>query len=274
MVEFDPLYRWLIALDIDGTLVSKRGEVDDAVRKEVRRVADLGHEVTLATGRSVSDTFPILNQLGITPEYVVCTNGATVLKRDPFEQSGYAYEWVETFSPATVLSQIQPYLPAGRYAVEDEHGDYYYTEPFPGYMNAPKSHKVEFNDLLFIDATRVVVISPEYDSGMEEFLHMVNKMDLHSVSYSIGYTAWLDIAPNGVNKATGLEKIREKLGIPRSHVLAVGDGRNDVEMLEWAASMGRGIAMGQSPFEVATVANELCPSVDENGLLHVLKTFK
>jgi Cof subfamily protein (haloacid dehalogenase superfamily) len=274
MVDFDPLYRWLIALDIDGTIVSKRGDVDESVKKEIRRVADLGHEVTLATGRSVSDTFPILNQLGISPEYVVCTNGATVLRRDPIEPSGYAYEWVETFSPATVLTTIQPYLPEGKYAVEDEHGDYYYTEPFPGYSNAPKSHKVPFNDLLFIDATRVVVISPEHDTGMEQFLGMVNKMGLHSVSYDVGFTGWLDIAPDGVNKATGLERVREKLGIPRSHVVAVGDGKNDVEMLEWAASMGRGVAMGQAPIEVATVANEMCPSVEENGVLTVLKTFR
>ena len=274
MVEFDPLYRWLVALDIDGTLVTQRGEVSEALRTEVRRVAELGHEVTLATGRSVADTFPILNQLGISPEYIVCSNGATVLKRNPLEPSGYSYEWVETFSPATVLSTIQPYLPEGKYAVEDEYGDYYYTEPFPGYSNAPKSHKVAFNDLLFIDATRVVVISPDHDNGMDAFLAMVEKMGLHHVSYSIGYTAWLDIAPDGVNKATGLAKIREKLGIPRSHVLAAGDGRNDVEMLEWAAAMGRGVAMGNAPFEVAKVANELCGPAEDDGLLPILKSFR
>lgn len=274
MVEFDPLYRWLVALDIDGTIVTQRGEVNDAVRKEVRRVADLGHEVTLATGRSVVDTFPILNQLGISPEYVVCSNGATVLKRNPLEPSGYSYAWVETFSPATVLSTIRPYLPEGKYAVEDEFGDYYFTEPFEGYSSAPKSHKVAFDDLLFIEATRVVVISPDHDTGMADFLAMVEKMELHHVSYSIGYTAWLDIAPAGVNKATGLEKIRETLGIPRSHVCAVGDGRNDVEMLEWAASMGRGVAMGGAPFEVAKVANELVGPAEDDGVVTVLKSFR
>jgi hydroxymethylpyrimidine pyrophosphatase-like HAD family hydrolase len=119
-----------------------------------------------------------------------------------------------------------------------------------------------------------VVISPDHDNGMDAFLAMVEKMGLHHVSYSIGYTAWLDIAPDGVNKATGLEKIREKLGIPRSHVLAAGDGRNDVEMLEWAAAMGRGVAMGNAPFEVAKVANELCGPAEDDGLLPILKSFR
>ena len=66
-------------------------------------------------------------------------------------------------------------------------------------------------------------------------------MGLHKVSYNVGWTAWLDIAPDGVNKATGLERVRDELGIPRSRVLAIGDGRNDIDMLEWAASAaGRG----------------------------------
>ena len=59
-----------------------------------------------------------------------------------------------------------------------------------------------FDDLLEVDATRVVVISP--DHAIDDFLSIVERMGLHKVSYNVGWTAWLDIAPDGVNKATGL----------------------------------------------------------------------
>ena len=78
----------------------------------------------------------------------------------------------------------------------------------------------------------------------EEFLRIVDEIGLSQVSYAIGWTAWLDIAPKGVNKATALERVREWLGLERSQMVAVGDGRNDVDMLGWAAAGGRGVAMG------------------------------
>ncbi|MDA8887458.1 HAD family hydrolase, partial [Pontimonas sp.] len=66
---------WLIALDIDGTVLHEDGHLSDEVLIAVQKARDAGHEVTLATGRSVSMTIPILERLNITPEFVVCSNG-------------------------------------------------------------------------------------------------------------------------------------------------------------------------------------------------------
>ena len=59
----------------------------------------------------------------------------------------------------------------------------------------------------------------------------------------MGWTAWLDLAPVGVSKASGLDHVAGPLGVAPADVLAIGDGRNDIEMLQWA---GRGVAMGQA----------------------------
>lgn len=260
--------RLLVALDIDGTLLTERGDISDEVRAEVTRVANLGHEVMLATGRSSRETLPVLNRLGLTPEWVVCSNGAITLRKDAMASRGYRVEYVETFNPENVLRTIRPHLPDGRYAVEDDQGDYYYTEPFPGVDVTDATHKVPFEELLHRNATRVIVVSPDHET--EDFLAVVERMGLQRVSYSIGWTAWLDISPDGVNKATALERVREHLDISRARVMAVGDGRNDIEMLEWAASMGRAVAMGQSPEEVIAVATETCGTVLENGLAEAL----
>ena len=263
--------RWLIALDIDGTVLQEDGVMSDAVVSAVQKVRDAGHEVMLATGRSVALTMPILERLGLAPEYVVCSNGAITLRRDADAPTGYRREHVETFDPTEVLTTIRSSLESANYAVEDETGMYRFTGSFPDGTLGAISEKVPFEELLTARTTRVVVISPGHK--IEDFLSVVEKMGLHKVSYNVGWTAWLDIAPDGVNKATALERVRGLLGIPRNRVLAVGDGRNDIDMLEWASAEGRGVAMGQAPNEVRAVANETTGSDLDDGVATLLDAF-
>jgi hydroxymethylpyrimidine pyrophosphatase-like HAD family hydrolase len=163
-------------------------------------------------------------------------------------------------------------LSGARYAVEDEFGAFLYSGgEFPeGDIEANGTH-VEFEQLLGVRATRVVVISPGH--AIEDFLAVVERMGLHRVSYNVGWTAWLDIAPDGVNKSVALERVRTKLRIPRKRVMAIGDGRNDIEMLEWAAVSGRGVAMGQAPSEVKAAANETTDTDQEDGVAVLLSGF-
>ena len=263
--------RWLIALDIDGTVLREDGVMNDAVIAAVGKVRDAGHEVMLATGRSVAMTLPILDRLQITPEYVVCSNGAITLVRDAAAPTGYRREYVETFDPTEVLTTIHGNLEGANYAVEDEQGMYKFTGSFPDGTLGAVSEKVPFEELMSQPTTRVVVISPGH--AIEDFLSVVERMGLHKVSYNVGWTAWLDIAPDGVNKSTALERVRELLDIPRSRVMAIGDGRNDIDMLEWASVEGRGVAMGQAPDEVRAVASELTGTDLNDGVASVLEAF-
>ena len=269
MTRISRAQRWIVALDVDGTVLHEDGTLTDATVAEVTRVAALGHEVTLATGRSVSMTLPVLDRLGITPEFVVCANGAIVMGRDAEAPVGYSRVHVEVFDPSEVLTTIRGHLEGASYAVEDEEGVFRYTGHFPDGALSASSVKVEFDELMLVDATRVVVISP--DHATEDFLSVVDQMGLHKVSYNVGWTAWLDIAPDGVNKATGLQYVTERMGIPASRVLAVGDGRNDIDMLEWAvAGGGIGVAMGQAPDEVAAVATERTGTDLDDGVASTL----
>ena len=263
--------RWLIALDIDGTVLREDGVMNEPVIAAVQKVRDAGHEVMLATGRSVAMTLPILERLSITPEYVVCSNGAITLRRDADAPSGYVRDHVETFNPSEVLTTIRANLETANYAVEDEAGLYKFTGHFPEGTLGVASEKVDFEELMQAHATRVVVISPGH--RIEDFLSVVERMGLHKVSYNVGWTAWLDIAPDGVNKATALERVRGLLDIPRSRVMAVGDGRNDIDMLEWASVDGRGVSMGQAPDEVITASNERTASDLDDGVATLLNTF-
>jgi hydroxymethylpyrimidine pyrophosphatase-like HAD family hydrolase len=279
--------RWLVALDIDGTVMREDGIITDPVIAAVRAVADAGHDIMLSTGRSASMTVPVVRRLGIRPRFLVCANGAITLERvdgdagseagrDPVAEDGlldgYRRAYVESFDPTEVLQTIRGHLDAAAFGVEDETGHYRVHGAFPDdALDASMDH-VEFDDLLGVRACRVVVISPEY--GLEEFLGIVDQMGLSKVSYNVGWTAWLDIAPEGVTKATAMERVREVLDIPRSRVFAAGDGRNDIEMLRWAGTSGRGVAMGQAPEDVLEAASEYTGPVLEDGLVDALRTLE
>jgi len=261
--------RWLVALDIDGTTMREDGVVTDTVIQAVLDAEAAGHEVMLSTGRSEGMTVPLLERLGIQPKYLVCANGALTLKRT--ESGAYERVHVETFDPTEVLQTIRGALENGAYGVEDETGHYLLSGDFPDDTMTAAGDHVEFERLLGVRATRVVVISPEH--GLEEFLDIVDKMGLHKVSYTVGWTAWLDIAPEGVTKATAMERVREWLDIPRSRVFAAGDGRNDIDMLRWASTSGRGVVMGQAPDDVVDAGNELTGGVTDDGLAAALDTL-
>jgi Cof subfamily protein (haloacid dehalogenase superfamily) len=257
---------WLVALDVDGTVLRSDETASADVIEQVRRLSAVGHQVMLATGRSPATTVPVVEYLGITPQFLVCSNGAIVMRRDP--DGGYRREWAECFDPTDALQTISAHLPKARFAVEDERGQYRYTEPFPDTTIGAGAKQVTFEELLHRQATRVVVVSPDHD--MVDFLAVVERMGLHRVSYFIGWTAWLDIAAEGVNKGTAMERVRLELDIPRERVLAVADGRNDIELLTWAAERGRGVAMGHSPADLLAVANEVTGTVSEDGLAEAL----
>ena len=267
-----PDERWLIGLDIDGTVLTENGELDPRVAAEIRRVSELGHEVMPATGRSVSMTLPVVDRVGIAPSYAVSANGAIVMRRDKEAPVGWVRDRVETFDPREVLTTIRGNLEGASFAVEDPEGRFRFTGKFPEGALAADRLQVEFEELLENPATRVVVLSPGH--AVDDFLAVVERMGLHKVSYNVGWTAWLDIAPDGVNKGTGLEYVRQQLVIAPAHVMVIGDGRNDIDMFRWAAGAGGvAIAMGQAPDEVRAVSTDVTGTDRECGVASALARY-
>jgi len=262
--------RWLVALDIDGTLVHDDGFLSPKVHQEVQRVKELGHEVVIATGRSASNSYPIARELDFPGRYAVASNGAV---RYRYDSKKYDVEDIESFDPAPVLNRLIEVIPDAHFAVEDLDGTYRFHKPFPTYALGEENFETPLEQLLHHPVSRVVVLSPSHD--VDEFLGLMKKIGLHSVSYSIGYTAWLDIAPDGVDKGHGLERLRSILDIDPTRVITIGDGRNDIEMFNWAnKSGGHSFAMGQAPPEVKSVASAITASVEQDGVAEVLSGFE
>lgn len=273
MSALHPKDRWLIGIDIDGTLVHDDGFLSAAVVDEVNRVRALGHEVVVATGRSASNSIPVISDIGFTDGKAVCSNGAVTINVMPELDRGFRTVEVVAFDPSRVLNELVHHLPNAHFAVEDVDGSYRFHKPFPAYALGTQNFETPLHELMTHPVSRVVVLSPNHDT--EEFLKLISNVGLHSVSYSIGYTAWLDIAPSGVTKASALEKIRTEQGIDPAKTIVIGDGRNDIPMFEWArAGGGLAFAMGQASEEVRVAASAVTAAVEDDGVASVLSDFE
>jgi Cof subfamily protein (haloacid dehalogenase superfamily) len=265
--------RWLIAIDIDGTLVHDDGYLSPAVVKEVNRVREMGHEVIIATGRSAANAIPVIKDVGFGSGRGVCSNGAVTIEIEELDSRGYRPIEVITFDPSEVLKQLIATLPDAHFAVEDADGSYRFHKPFPTYALGEQNYETPLEELMNQPVSRVVVLSPEHD--VDEFLGLISGVGLHSVTYAIGYTAWLDISPDGVSKASALEKQRIELGIAPHQVITIGDGRNDIAMFQWAkANGGFAFAMGQAPDDVQEHATAVTAAVEADGVAQVLAGFE
>ena len=239
-----PEHRWLICLDIDGTLVHDDGYLSPRVASEVKRVQELGHLVVVATGRSAINAIGVTKEIGLLDGKLISSNGAVTVRIDHDHPRGYIQEEVITFDPTEVLTKLISSLPHAHFAVEDAEGVYHFHKEFPADALGDVNHETPLEELMNRPVSRIVVLSPEQET--EEFVDTVATLGLSSVSYAIGYSAWLDIAPLGVSKASALEVVRAHNEIKSDQIITIGDGRNDISMFEWAKSGGGlAFAMGQ-----------------------------
>jgi hydroxymethylpyrimidine pyrophosphatase-like HAD family hydrolase len=259
----------LVALDIDGTILDHDQHLTERVRASVRAVADLGIHVVIATGRSLHETIPVLDRLGLLTGWAVCSNGSVTLRLDPLQPDGFEVADVITFDPKAVLTLLRIHLPTALYALETGRGEFLLTAPFPpGELEGAHTRVASFDELMSEAACRVVVRSPEHTS--DDFMALTASLGLHGVNYAVGWTAWLDLAPDGTSKASALERIRSRLGVDVAETLAVGDGRNDLEMFDWA---GRSVAMGNATDDVKIGADLITASVEDDGVAEVLEAL-
>lgn len=253
----------LVALDIDGTLVDEASVMPEAIRRAVRDVVAAGVPVVLSTGRSWLGTEPIFEHLGLPESWAVVSNGAMVVTYPPLD-----IVLEERFDPAPTLARIPQLVPGARIAVQD--GLHWrVSQEFPEGELQGEVTVETLEELASRPVARIVIRDP--DSTDEEFLERIgDELGLHEVSYFVGWSAWIDIAPQGIDKAHGLQKVVEALGLTPADVLALGDGRNDIEMLQWA---GRGVAMGDASDEVRAAADHVTGRFADGGTVEELRRW-
>jgi hydroxymethylpyrimidine pyrophosphatase-like HAD family hydrolase len=255
--------RTLVALDIDGTLVDEGNRIPSGTVEELDLVRAAGHEIVLATGRSLVGLGPIAVRLGLTTGWGVCSNGAITVRLDRSAPSGYDVVAARTFDPKPVIHRAMEVAPAVRVAVEEIGWGWRTSHPFePGELNGQQK-LVPLDELVGEPVTRVVLIAP----GIRRFADA-----LHATGVTVAPMGpdWLDIAARNVTKAVALDSVRKHLDIAPERTVAVGDGVNDLAMLAWA---GRSVAMGHAPAIVRSAADETTGTITDGGVLPVLASL-
>lgn len=257
----------LIALDIDGTLLkwvegtgTSHEEVTPAVFEAVRRAQDAGAHIVLASGRSPHGMTAVADLLelyadGAEPLWVVSSNGSVLVRYPPIE---VVHE--ETFDAGPAVKAVLAEFPEALVAVEERGIGYRVSANFPTGELTGEQTVTAVDELVAGPVSRVIIRDPK--ATADDFVALAERLGLHGTNYIVGFTAWLDIAPVGVSKASGLQYVCERLGLSSDDVLAIGDGRNDLEMLAWA---GRGVAMGQAIDVVKETADAVADSVYDDG---------
>ncbi|WP_107773046.1 HAD family hydrolase [Nocardioides sediminis] len=257
----------LVALDIDGTLlawVEGSGQtyerIAPALYDAVQAARDAGAHIVLASGRSPHGMTRVADLLDIhdgrrDPLWVVASNGAVVFRYPPVD---VVHE--VTFDAAPAVAAVLEHHPNALVAVEERGRGYKVNRHFPDGELSGEMIITDLDDIVGEPVSRVIIRDP--DATAEDFVGLAEKLGLHSIGYVVGWTAWLDLSPQGVHKASGLQHVAAELGVEASDVLAIGDGRNDIEMLRWA---GRGVAMGQAVEEVREVADHVTGTVYDDG---------
>jgi hydroxymethylpyrimidine pyrophosphatase-like HAD family hydrolase len=255
--------RALVALDIDGTLLGADMTVPAVTVEAVRDARRSGHHVVLASGRSLVGVLPVAGRLGFDQGWVVASNGAVVARTGDAVPGGYRLEKIYTFDVEPVIRLARASFPGVQVGVEEIGWGYRVNRLFERGLVNGQQRRVSDTELWNVPAPRVILRA----AGVSALLEPLRDL---GVTPSPAGPDWIDVTPSGLSKATALERVRERIGVDRDRTVAVGDGANDLEMLAWAA---RGVAMGHAPAAVIDAADEVTGTVEEHGVVAVLRTL-
>ncbi|GAB6440248.1 Cof-type HAD-IIB family hydrolase [Bacillus luti] len=252
----------VVFFDVDGTLLS---EIDrsmhESTKEAVRRLIDKGIHVVVTTGRPYS-LCSQFKELGINT--FISANGAHVKCED------------EVIHKSVLSSEIVHDI--SNFAELHGHSVSYFTEEFAMNGIASDNERViqALNETLNLakypenswDLSEEVYCLCLYGDEIEarKFLErypMLTFERFHSYVINV-------LEDSEVSKLTAIQKVLDHLNICKSEAVAFGDGRNDIEMLQY---VGLGIAMGNGGEELKTKADFVTKKSSEGSISFALKKF-
>jgi Cof subfamily protein (haloacid dehalogenase superfamily) len=266
----EELYK-LIAIDIDGTLMNDRKEITKEVNDAIQAAKAKGVKVVICTGRPIVGVQSIIEELKLNDEedFVITFNGALVqntYSKDVESQITLAYENLKELyelslkldSPFQFFDTESLYTPnreISRYTVHEAHINqipihYLPIDEVPKDMLIPK--------VMFIDEPeRLNTIIANIPESLWEKYTFVKSTPF-----------FLEILDPSVSKGNAVKQLAEKLSIKQEEVICIGDGENDLSMVEYA---GCGVAMANAVSVVKEVAQFHTLSNNENGVAYAIE---
>lgn len=264
----------MIAIDLDGTLLSPSGKVTQRARDAVHRALDAGLLVCFATGRNFTESRVILEDVGhyasavfVGGAMVVDTKNRITLHRmlmDPqlaadlcgeFEAAGHAALAVQDTQAAGfdyLMSDGVPLNEATRMWMKVTTATVRRVEKLGSYKH---EHTIRCGIVAGLDA-----IAKIKQRLSERFAERIVFHSLFVPAYDVEV---LEVFDPSVNKWEGILHVAKAHGILPEQIIAIGDDVNDIHMIRNA---GLGVAMGNARPEVIQIAKRVIGSNADEGL--------
>jgi len=266
----------LLALDLDGTLLNSSEEISDTNLLSLSSARQEGVKVIITTGRSTPSAIKFIQKVNIpdpsiTYNGAVIHNGGKVLRALTLE-ADVVYETIRLlkkmhFTPILYGANDQRYFED---IMKHRDGFYWLSQGFE-----KKNVKVENllenrrEDIvrisLFIDESDIPVL----EAGLGK---VFNDTFRTTQTFFPDLNFWIyEILDTSSSKSKGLHYLCKLYGIHREEVIAVGDNRNDLDMLRWA---GLGVAMKNGLPDIFEYADYITEKDNnEDGVAEVIQKF-
>ena len=266
----------LIAADLDKTLLTTDMRVSTKNLSAISEYTRAGGVFSVSSGRTF---YAIPKEIIANSDirYYSVSNGAVVYDKKlnknvishhiPTDAMNKLMDLAEelNFLSATQAG-LRPYVDSKHFEDEDNTyniDDYYlelleFYEPLRNYTSVCRNMN-DVECLLFFFAT---------DEEMNACIERLK--DIKEVSYTSSVARELEIYAYDAGKGTTLIELAEYLNIPVSEVIAVGDSKNDITMIEAA---GLGLATGNAMDSLKEVANGVICTNDEHIMPYILDKY-
>lgn len=263
----------LLALDMDGTLLTSDKRISSRTLDVLRDLAGRGATIALSTGRALTELFEYRTQIKGAIRYASLLSGGHVCDLDtgaalavhPFDTE-VALAIVEQGMAADAMVHVMTtsQSAATRRDVDrmDTLGQGVYQEMF--------RKQCTFADDMrrYVEQhTGEVCKVNLYHPGQEARRRTLERLADLDAQAAVGEAASVEFTPAGVTKALGLELLCAHLGCTLDACVAVGDAFNDMEVLQAA---GVAVAMGNATDEVKGLADLVVADNDHDGIAEAI----
>lgn len=263
----------LIAIDMDGTLLKDDKTISLKTKNALKAASSLGIKIVLTSGRPIQGIKNYLNELQLTSkdDYAIGLNGALICKCSDYSiiSSNETLKGKDLKYIYNRVKELKTYFHAFTTDEDLVNVESKFSKNEEKRINL-KVRVVDFPTEIKDDDEILKVVLEEEKEILDKITAEIPKelFEEYNVIRSVDFM--LEFMKNGCNKATGVEKLAQYLGISKEEIIAIGDASNDKEMIEYA---GLGVAMGNSKDDIKMLADFITKSNEEDGVAYVIDKF-
>ncbi|KHN54448.1 sugar-phosphatase [Pectobacterium fontis] len=263
----------LIAIDMDGTLLTPDNQISPAVKAAIAAAREKGVQVVLATGRPYIGVERYLMELNLQQEgcYCITNNGALVQRTvngDCVAQTALSFDDYRYFEALACKLGVHFHALDFNFVYTANKDISPYTIHESHLTGMPLKYRaVEEMDRSLTFPKVMMIDEPEIlDRAIRQL--PPEAFERYTIMKSAEY--YLEILDKRVNKGEGVKMLADHLGIPRESVMTLGDQQNDLAMIHYA---GIGVAMGNAIDEVKEASQFVTKTNAEDGVAYAIEKF-